>query len=798
MPAYQKLFVSFLLSVSVVLLSACGGAEGRKAEYMEQAETSFQEKDYDKAKLGYKNVIQIEPKDIDARLGLAKVLVATQQWREAAGAYQSVLDIDPENLQAAIELGKLFLIARASEQASEQLEKVLAVNPEHVGAKTLQAAILSQQGQNSKAIDILKPISSANPEDHDATVLYASLLNQTGKYDEAIAVLDRALGKTDKPNDLLSIKAIAYSLSGERDKAIEQFELLITKNPDDFTFKQRLVAYLLRNDKAELAETRLRSYIDQDDENIEARKALIDLLVKLKKVEDAELALKAYIEDYPSENEFKMGLARLYLLKGEPDKAVEELSAIIAKDPDGPAASDANVQLARIDLQAGKTERVKERLDKVLSVHPNKIEALLMRGRIALSEGRPVDAINDIRPVLNNDPDNVDVMRLLASAHVAANELPLAESYLKQLVRRLPSELSLKNSLADVYQKSGKSDAAISLRQEIQLVEPNSHVNLLALAKLYLATARYDDLDTVSEMLIGLPKGKASGYFFKGMGLQGANKHGLALAEFDKSLEAEPTAVEPVSAKVKSLVATEKKTEAIAWLKKQIKAEVAVPLCSNLLAEVYLLDKQFDQARQALETAISQSPSWITPRKNLALSYRAQGKPEQAIEVLKRAITEVDDAGLLRIELAQLMEATKDVDGAIEQYQWLYDNGKSMIAANNLAMLLVTYKEDEASLERAATIAETLRGSANPMFMDTLGWVYLKRQQVDLALPLLKEAANRVPDVPQINYHLAIAYDAMQNKQSAISSLEKALETDATFVGRKSAEQLLASLKSGS
>ena len=81
------------------------------------------------------------------------------------------------------------------------------------------------------------------------------------------------------------------------------------------------------------------------------------------------------------------------------------------------------------------------------------------------------------------------------------------------------------------------------------------------------------------------------------------------------------------------------------------------------------------------------------------------------------------------------------------------------------------------------------------MFMDTLGWVYLKRSQIDLAFPLIKEAANKAPEVPQINYHLALAYKEKQDVQSAITHLERALESGQSFAGRSEAEGLLTSLK---
>ena len=57
----------------------------------------------------------------------------------------------------------------------------------------------------------------------------------------------------------------------------------------------------------------------------------------------------------------------------------------------------------------------------------------------------------------------------------------------------------------------------------------------------------------------------------------------------------------------------------------------------------------------------------------------------------------------LSIDLAQLQERLGQVDGAVRTYEdWLRREPRSLVAANNLAMLLITHKSaDSASLARA-------------------------------------------------------------------------------------------------
>ena len=82
-----------------------------------------------------------------------------------------------------------------------------------------------------------------------------------------------------------------------------------------------------------------------------------------------------------------------------------------------------------------------------------------------------------------------------------------------------------------------------------------------------------------------------------------------------------------------------------------------------------------------------------------------------------------------------------------------------------------------------------------------LTYIVFKKKIVHVTFPtistanteLLKKAVDTAPDVPHFNYHLGMAYSALQNPL-ARKHLTVALETDLKFPGREEAEHVLKEL----
>ena len=99
MPA-NRLSLILLGLVVALSVSACGGAQARKARHLEKGESYLAAGNLEKARVEFQNALQIAPNDAQARYENGVVDEKLGKPREAAQFYQGAIDVDPQHLGA--------------------------------------------------------------------------------------------------------------------------------------------------------------------------------------------------------------------------------------------------------------------------------------------------------------------------------------------------------------------------------------------------------------------------------------------------------------------------------------------------------------------------------------------------------------------------------------------------------------------------------------------------------------------------------------------------------------------------
>jgi tetratricopeptide (TPR) repeat protein len=472
-------------------------------------------------------------------------------------------------------------------------------------------------------------------------------------------------------------------------------------------------------------------------------------------------------------------------------EAIDALEIIARENGAEKDGLQAQLMLAQIKAADKDIAGAKELLEKVLAANPSDLNALALRGSIAVKERRFVDAIGDLRTVVKERAEDIKSVQMLALAHANNNEADLAIDLLHKAVKLHGNDRKLRMTLAELLARKNDLDGAAAQYEALLAQKPDDKQTLIALAKLYQAANKGEKLAEIADKMLGHKDSMAVGFYYQGLLKIDEGKFDEARELFEKSLAITPTAVEPTTALVKSWLAQKQWQPAVKRLDAMLATQPVNATLYNLKAECQLIGNDLAGAEDSLKKAIEVNPKWWLPYRTLASLRLAQKDPAGAQKFLEAGIAAADKSPMLRMELALLHEREGRIDDSIAVYRQMVDEGLTGdTIVNNLAMLLAS-KADAASLDAAYSYSAKLATSDNPLFLDTAGWVQYKRGDYQAALPILKKAVELAPEHPQIRYHLGVTYFRNNQLQEAKDNLSLALKDEQKFEGRDDAEQVL-------
>ncbi len=785
-----------LLVLSAILLTACGGAEERKLAHLEKGKQYYEENNLEKARIEFKNVLQIDPKDVEGRYWLARTLENLQNWQKAAGHYLAIVqELDKNHVDAHVRLGQIYLLGNAVDKALEHAEAALKVAPTNPDALALRGGVRGRQDDIDGALEDGLAGLNQDPGHVNSIALLASLYLKQQESEKALKILEQGLERNPGHTGLMTIKTRVHMARQEHGKAEDLLAKIVQQEPDVFAHRLRLAAFQAAQNALDAAEKTLRDAIAHDPSVI-ARLALADFLLKKRDAAAAERELLAFIAKDPDESGLRFALAKLYELNKEPEKSQAVYQEIIAKKGVEPDGLKARVNLAQSYVTNNKVDAAATLIEEVLAENASDREALMLRGQIAMSKNDAAAAIADFRAALRDDPNSPKGLALLARAHYQNKEVTLARDTMKKAVDAHPNNPQLRAGYVELLVRAGDTETAITEVNEILKISPNNQAALEMLFRLQSAKKDWKAALATAATLKEEFADNPIGYYLSGLVHQAEQKLTDSIEEFGKALEKSPDAIQPLSQMVKSYLAQGKAEDALAKLEGTLKNNPENYVAYNLKGEILFGLKRFPEAKGAFAKAIEIKPDWHIPYARLANVHFQEKDIPGAVKAFEQGLKAIPDNPVLATGLAMLYEKENQQDKAIAVYDSLLArHPDSQLAANNLAMLLVDHSEkDETRLQRAATLIEPLKTSDNAAFLDTVGWVQYHQGDFDVAIQNLQKAVDAAPQAPELHYHLGMAYLGKGDTASARNYLKQAVNAKTEFRGLDKAKEALKNL----
>jgi tetratricopeptide (TPR) repeat protein len=795
MKSVVNVFKGGLLFFLVLAVISCGGKDERKLKYLDKGKAFLLEKNYDKARIEFKNVIQIDPKFAEAYFYMGQVEEKNKELGKALGQYRKAIELDENYTKAKIKLAKIYVVAGTAEfiaDAKKLLQEVKLKGPSNAEAELISATIEYKTGDKVKALADLESVVKENINLVEGIGLLSSIYMAESKYLKAEKLLTKGV-KNNKKNISLRISLAKLQAKNKKyDLAEKYLQEAISIEPDEFSLRVALGMFYAASNQLSKSEQVFRQAIKEDDEDVQRYLILVELLFSRVGVEKAMDELKSAIQQKPELYKLQFAMAEFYKKVGKISEAKNVLIKIMAEKSYDPEGIKARNLLSVIFLDEGDAVSAHEYVSQILEEHPNNIAALLTNAKLSLKNLDAVSAINGLRTVVRSEPKNVEASLLLAQAHEMNKESSLAENELQKSIEASPEKYKVHANYANfLVQKKRHSDALDVVEKALLYFKDN--YELLDL-KLILVAADNDEVKVVSILntMKRIAPQKYEVYLKQGQYYLAKRQFDMAIIEFEQALERTNKKYFILDKIIKVYYAQKQPDKAINRLNKRLNEHKNDMASQQLLGQIYLTKKDFIKAREYFNQAIANDKSWEIPYTFLAGSYLMEKNTPAAMKIYRQAATVVANKASMLIRIAGLYEKDDKYKQAIKIYDEILNiNPNNMLATNNLAALLLDHGSEN-DISRVLELTKDFDKINQPALQDTLAWAYAKSGNNQKAIEIFSSIIKQAPKVAVFQYHLGATLFDNGEKDKARPYLQMSVDSKQAFFGKEEAKKLLA------
>ncbi|MFN7916947.1 MAG: tetratricopeptide repeat protein [Vicinamibacterales bacterium] len=370
--------------------------------HLRRGETYRLRGDFDMAARDFRAAAQLDPTATRPLETLGDVLYEQERFKRAAETYQERLKLDDRSAGIRYKLALAHYRDGATSEALNDARSARALDDQLADAYYLEALCLRDLGQVDAAVAALQAAVQRGPGLVPAREELADLFAVTGRYADQIEQLQVIAGLDSRQPQRQVAIGLAQAEAGKLDLAVATLTAAAEQAGDQSAVNTALGRVWLQ-----IAETRR----DRTEALGKALEAL----------ERAASALNAT-------SETKALYGRALALSGQADAAEQVFQQAIERFP---VDATAYLELADVAEQLGHAPVARTALTSYVALTRSAQDAggLAARiGRLAVKAGDAAGAISWFQKALDERPDDVAVMTMLAEAQMATGTLSEARA----------------------------------------------------------------------------------------------------------------------------------------------------------------------------------------------------------------------------------------------------------------------------------------------------------------------------------------------------------------------------------
>jgi tetratricopeptide (TPR) repeat protein len=741
MQTSKSLFRIGTVILAVTLITACS-KETRKARLLSEADAYFKAGNYDKAKVAYMNVLQLDPQAAVAFQRIGAMWQDDGAPLRAAAFLIRASELDPKNAQNRIRLARCYVATGRFADGAKEALKVLEQVPDSSDA----IITLTEAARSKEDIETAEEQVQKFPKKNDVSFYLASanLFFRRGNVAAAGDAVRQALTVDPKSSQAHMAMGDLYLFQKDQKQAGEEFKNAAELAPVRSIERLKYAAFKSGTRGPEETRRVATEMTKQAPDYFPGWILLAELAAKDKKYEEA-LSLLESVFGRDAENlDGRRLQSEVLLAKGDAKKAVELLERLNQTYPDTPLIK---YELARAYVQNNNVNQATVALDQAVSLNPNYDDAVLLLAQVNLVGGHGDKVIEPMTRLLKKKPDLRSAAFLLAGAYGSLDRFDDAIPVLEDQARLAPQDPQPQAVLGLTLRQAKRYAEARQAFEKAAQLAPDNLAVLDQLVDLDLLDKHFDAArQRVRTQFQKNPDAPAA-HFFEGKILAAEAKWDAAGAQLQKTLQLDPNFSNAYDLLVQTYVATNKLPQAVSQLQGLLSKNPNNTSTLMTLGLIYDKMNDHSKARDAYEKLLSIQPNFVPALNNLAYLYS---------------------------ERLNNLDKAYDLAGKARQLQ-----GQDASIADTFGWIL--YKRGDYQQALPILQESAQKAADDPEIQFHLGMTAYMMGQTDLARMALKKAASAAKDFPgkdESKRRLALLEGGAQLSVSQLAAMAKEQPND--------------------
>ncbi len=680
---------------------------------------------YAEAEKTYEALVAANPKNADAIKNLAGLYTVQKKYDDAIAMLRKLEalpapkppsdEFDPSNPTPTDLIADVLVRQNKVSEALDEYDKLLKKNPNSIASIEGKARVYEGFSNFAAAVAQWREIEKLRPKDTRPHHKIANLLliqqDLPSRYDEAEAEYRAALSKDPKDRDAMNGLVRIYYGQKQYDKAIAELRII------EKTFGYKLpspTAYAVAAQRDSITDMIATFYVEQQ------------------KYDEAANEFIQQIAKNPSDESLYHGLARVYEVAGQYDKAVGQYQKILSMKPAD--VSQVHYLLAKAYASLKDYESAIEQYEAIIAENPKDYRSMGAAGgmlekandyegalkwyqkaidispvdqtaemRISKSQvfakmNKIAEAEKELEIAIAAEPKNNRPIMELGKLLLANQRSDEAAVQFNKVVELQPGNNEAREALLDIYRKQGKWDLAIEQVKKLGETDP-AYASPTVIGRL-LADADHID-EAIEQYEKAIEENKDQGTFYRldlASMLVNKERYDDAVQQYTKLTTDRRMRVDGYLGIAETRAKQGRVDDAIQAYKQVILLTPTRPGVIGKCGELVRKQNKTDEWTAFLLDYIKRTDAGVLYEEAIS-ELNTLGKLKDTIEVLQTLVSERPADRTVKMAYAYALETDGQLDAAISQCKRLL--GASGLADVGVHSKLARLYEKQGKIDEA-------------------------------------------------------------------------------------------------